>query len=125
MKHYVPVVLLLLMGCRTHSSNLLLGTWRARGSTNTIEFYQGTVVLAPILKVGYAVRGSKLILQKPSGIVIDNLVIVAYTNRTDVKELRSHTESPYTDWIVPFHVTPQELEITWDGKTTSYLRVTQ
>ncbi|MEO7298526.1 MAG: hypothetical protein ABI042_08120, partial [Verrucomicrobiota bacterium] len=104
---------------------LLLGTWRESNSTNTIEFLPQTAVLAPILKMGYAIRGSQLVFTKPGNVVIEKLDMEVRTNRTVVKELRTHNEPPYTDVIVPFHVTQQELEITWDGKPMRYVRVSK
>ena len=103
-------------------NELLLGTWRESGSTNTIAFDQKTILLAPALKLAYAVKDSKLVLQKPNKIVMDKLKINAYTNRTDF-DSKSHLVGPYTNWTLPFRVTSQALEITWDGEATKYMRV--
>lgn len=108
-----------------HSDRLLLGTWRESGSTNTIEFQPQVALLAPILKIGYSVHISELVFEKPASVVIEKLDMQVDTNRTIVKELRTHNEPPYTNWSVPFRVTQDDLEITWEGKPTRYIRVSK
>ena len=103
----------------------LLGTWRESDSTNTIEFQSQTAMLGPILKFDYTVRGAKLVFQKPDNIVVEKLAMDVHTNRTVIKELRSHNDPPFHDLIVPFHVTSEELEITWSDRPRIYVRVSK
>lgn len=119
---FIPILLLFVMGCQTHSANLLLGAWQEIGSTKTIEFHAKTIVLAPALQLAYVVKGSKLVFNKPSTIVFDKLAINDFANPSKV-ESKYHLEGPYTNCTLPFHVTPQKLEITWDGEVTRYFRV--
>lgn len=125
MKRYVPILLMLLVGCQTPRQTLLLGTWREVGSTNTIELQRNVAFLSPVLKLDYSVHGSNLVFQRPERIVLAKLAMDVFTNRTIVKEMRSRNEPPFSDWTVPFRVTRQALEIDWDGKPTSYFRVEQ
>jgi hypothetical protein len=117
------MLLMLLVGCQTPRESLLLGTWREVGSTNTIAFQRNVALLAPVLKLEYSIHGANLVLQKPERVMLEKLEMDVYTNRTVFKELRSRNEPPFSDWIVPFRVTRQELQINWDGKPTRYFRV--
>ncbi|MDB6027929.1 MAG: hypothetical protein JWM68_4152, partial [Verrucomicrobiales bacterium] len=123
----VVFLLLVMLGLATSGRGEaiadLIGVWREDDSTNTISFTTNRVRLAPILEMDYTIQGNTIVCRKPANIQIDRFEMEIRTNATIMKKFQSHPEGPFSDLVVPFTLTHQDLRLNWGSGWEHFTRV--